>query len=131
MADRQEMQRLFRKELELCGAGEGERLAVLSEGDQLRGYAEAFLAAGRDLGAEVVDVHLKSADALDANERLKQLGTNALSDSAEAMTTLKDADMVVDLMLLLFSKEQLEIQKAGTRMLLAVEPMVFEGSAEM
>ena len=122
MADPHEMQRLFRRELGLCGVGEGERLAVLSEGDQLRGYAEAFLAAGRDLGAEVVDVHLKSADALDANERLKQLGTNALSDSAEAMATLKDADMVVDLMLLLFSKEQLEIQKAGTRMLLAVEP---------
>jgi 2,5-dihydroxypyridine 5,6-dioxygenase len=122
MADRQEMQRLFRKELELCGVGEGERLAVLSEGDELRGYAEAFLVAGRDLGANVIDVHLESADALDANERLKQLGTNALSHSAEAMATLKGADMVVDLMLLLFSKEQLEIQEAGTRMLLAVEP---------
>ncbi len=122
MADPHEMQGLFRRELELCGAGEGERLAVLSEGDQLRDYAEAFLAAGRDLGADVIDVHLKSADALDANERLKQLGTSALSHSAEAMATLKDADMVVDLMLLLFSKEQLEIQEAGTRMLLAVEP---------
>ena len=39
------------------------------------------------------------------------------------MDSLKRADLVIDLMFLLFSKEQLEIQEAGARMLLCVEPV--------
>ena len=122
MSSPSEMQVRFRKELELCGVREGEGVAVLSEGGELDEYRHAFLAAAKDLGAEAEDVHLESAEALDANDRLKQIGQNALSRSVEAMSTLKSVGMVVDLMVLLFSKEQIEIQECGTRMLLAVEP---------
>jgi 2,5-dihydroxypyridine 5,6-dioxygenase len=39
------------------------------------------------------------------------------------MAALKEADLVIDLVFMLFSKEQLEIQASGTRILLAVEPV--------
>jgi len=38
------------------------------------------------------------------------------------MAALRASDLVLDLMLLLFSPEQQEILSAGTRILLAVEP---------
>jgi len=113
---------LFRTELVLCGVRRGERVAVLTEGNQLRNYAEAFVIAADDLGAEVEDVNLHTAQAMSADQRIAHLGQSALTGDRAAMAALKDAALVVDLMLLLFSKEQLEIQAAGTRMLLAVEP---------
>jgi 2,5-dihydroxypyridine 5,6-dioxygenase len=117
-----EMVALFREELALCRVNERETVAVLSEGDQLRDYAEAFLIAARELGAAAVDVNLPAAEAMDASERIANIGQNALSANPEALETLKRADMVVDHMLLLFSKEQIALQQAGTRILLAVEP---------
>ncbi len=113
---------LFREELLLCGVRAGERVVVLTEGDALRDYAVSFVAAARELGADVEDLNLPSASAMSAEERIAQLGVSALRGDTAAMSTLKDADLVVDLMLLLFSKEQVEIQAAGARMLLAVEP---------
>ncbi len=113
---------LFRDELGLCGVGSGERVVVLTEGEQLRDYADSFVTAARELGAEVEDLNLRSEGAMSAEERIAQLGVSALTGDDAAMATLKEADLVVDLMLLLFSKEQVEIQEAGARMLLAVEP---------
>lgn len=119
---RREQIELFRDELVLCGVSAGERVAVLTEGAALRDYAESFVAAARDLGAVVEDMNLKSAEAMSAEQRIAHLGQSALSGDGAAMSSLRDAGLVVDLMLLLFSKEQIEIQEAGTRMLLAVEP---------
>ncbi|MEQ9568388.1 MAG: leucyl aminopeptidase, partial [Pseudomonadales bacterium] len=113
---------LFRKELELCRVTPDETVAVLSEGENLRNYAEAFLSAIRNLGASAIDVNLRG-QLTDTNDRLKQIGKNNLGNNREAMEQLKAADMVVDLVLLLFSKEQLEIQESGTRVLLCVEPV--------
>ncbi len=124
MLDEQARRRihLFRKELVLCGVGASERVVVLTEGEQLRDYAESFVEAAHELGADVEDLNLKSAQAMSAEERIANLGVSALRGDRAAMSTLKDASLVVDLMLLLFSKEQVEIQEAGARMLLAVEP---------
>ena len=122
MASTNSMVELFHRELELCGVGPGEKVAVLSEGGQLRDYASAFLTAARDLGADVEDVNVRSEFALSASERMANLGKNALTGNVAAMETLKSADLVIDHMLLLFSREQIEIQEAGTRMLLVVEP---------
>ena len=113
---------LFRKELELCDVGPGQTVAVLSEGDQLRDYAEASLSCIRALGAAAVDVHIPSEGAVDANTRLANIGQNSLSKNVAAMQACLQADMVIDHMLLLFSHEQVAMQKAGTRVLLVVEP---------
>ena len=45
-----------------------------------------------------------------------------LANNPEAVEALKRADMVVDLIFLLFSDEQMAIQAAGARVLTAVEP---------
>jgi 2,5-dihydroxypyridine 5,6-dioxygenase len=50
------------------------------------------------------------------------VGVTALAGNQSAIDVLKSADLVIDLMFLLFSKEQLEIQAVGTRMLLVAEP---------
>ena len=114
---------LFRKELALCDVGPGQTIAVLSEGDQLRDYAEASLSAVRSLGAEAVDVNIQSEAAVDANTRLANIGQSSLSTNAPAMEACLKADMVIDHMLLLFSHEQVAMQKAGSRVLLVVEPV--------
>ena len=49
---------LFRAELELCKVGPGQVMAVLSSGTVRADYAQAFLLAGRELGAEVLHLNL-------------------------------------------------------------------------
>jgi 2,5-dihydroxypyridine 5,6-dioxygenase len=48
---------------------------------------------------------------------------NPLTGNQPAIEALKRADLVIDLVFLLFSREQLDIQAAGTRILLVVEPL--------
>ncbi len=122
-ASMEEMVQVFSDELVLCKVGPGEKVAVLSEGNNLQDYAEAFVRAAEGLGADVSNVHV-AADATGggAEARIKKVGINPLGEDKVAMATLKEADIVVDLMLLLFSKEQLELQAGETRILLAVEP---------
>ena len=114
---------LFREELALCEVSTGQSVVVLSEGNVGRDYAEASVAAASELGANVLDLHLPSEDRGDASERIANLGKNALANRPDAMVACKEADMVIDHMLLLFSKEQIAIQAAGARMLLVVEPV--------
>jgi len=116
-----EMTTLFRKELELCDVKAGEKVVVLSEMGRQTQYTSAFMVAARDLGGEVFNVNLPPASLV---ESLKPgaVGQTALAGNRSAIEALKSADLVIDLMFLLFSKEQLEIQAAGTRMLLVAEP---------
>lgn len=114
---------MFREELALCGVKKGVKVAVLSEGDQLQDYAAAMMAAGRDLGGTMENVHLPAGKAASASERIANIGQNSLSRHPEAMKTCLGADLVVDHMLLLFSREQIEMQNAGVRVILVVEPI--------
>lgn len=114
---------LFAENFRLCEIGSGQTVAVLSEGAQLRDYAEASLEAARRLGASAQDVNIPSDQAMDASQRIANIGQNPLSQHPWAMQACKDADIVIDHMLLLFSHEQIEMQKAGTRVLLVVEPV--------
>lgn len=118
----EEMQAVFGEVLELCGVNTEQKVAVLSEGDILQERSEAFLRATEKLGAEAVRVNVVASSNAGAEARIADLGTSALSSDEAALKTLKDADLVIDLMLLLFSHEQLEMQAAGTRILLVVEP---------
>ena len=109
---------LFRKELELCKVREGETVAVLSSGEALRHYAQAFLAAAKSLDAKAIDVHLP-----DDGKGLKDFGKNRLGAHPEAMEKLRSADMIIDLLVASFSKEGDELQQAGARMLLVCEEL--------
>ena len=120
MANR-EMAALFAEELALCRVKPGETVAVLSEGTELRDYAEAFLEAADRLDARAIDLNLAAEADLDPNQKLEQFGVNQLARNREAMNALKRSDLIVDLMVASFSKEQDEIQAEGPRMILVAE----------
>jgi 2,5-dihydroxypyridine 5,6-dioxygenase len=112
---------LFRKELALCGVKKGETVAVLSELNSSTEYAGAFMAAAQDLGAHTYNVNVLSSK-MGMDSKFGNVGINPLTGNRPAIEALKKADLMIDLAFLLFSKEQIEIQAAGTRILLVVEP---------
>ncbi len=116
------LKELFIEEFKLCEIGAGQTVVVLSEGDQLRDYAETSLAAASSLGARVVDVNVTGGQTMNASERIANVGKNPLGDDPDSLSQCCEADIVIDHMLLLFSHEQIAVQKAGARVLLIVEP---------
>ena len=115
---------LTRAELELCGIGEGSTIAVLSQCYQRMNYVDTFLLAAEQLGATGFHVRLPDADStLDGDVGAWEVGATPLAGNRPAIEALKGVDLVVDTIFLLFSKEQLEIQAAGPRILLCIEPI--------
>lgn len=112
------------KELGLCRLKEDEVVAVLTQGDERLDYADAFLAAAESLGATAFHVRLpRQSHSLSGDAGAWTVGATPLAENRPAVEALKAADLVIDTMFLLFSKEQLEIQAAGARMLLCIEPI--------
>jgi 2,5-dihydroxypyridine 5,6-dioxygenase len=117
---------LFRRELELCKVHAGEVMAVLSGPNTRPDYIEAFVAAGQQLGAEVFHLHLPkpvaSGRQTPTTAQGALWGVTPLTGHRSGVEILQKANMLVDLVGLLHSPEQVEIQKAGTRVLMVVEP---------
>jgi 2,5-dihydroxypyridine 5,6-dioxygenase len=112
------------KELQLCGVHEGEVVAVLSQGDERLDYADAFLGAATQLGATAFHIRLPTQSAtLSGDVGQWTVGSTPIADNRPAVEAIKSADLLIDTMFLLFSKEQLEIQAAGTRIVLCIEPV--------
>jgi 2,5-dihydroxypyridine 5,6-dioxygenase len=110
--------------LELCRLSEGEVMVVLTQGDEKLDYADAMLAAGERLGATALHVRLPHASTtLSGDMGQWTVGETPLAHNRPALEALKSADLVIDTIFLLFSKEQLEIQAAGARILLVIEPV--------
>lgn len=107
------------EQLRLSGVHEGETVAVLSRGAERPDYADAFLWAAQQLGAATYHMRLPAPGSA---KGAWAVGDSGLAANPLAVEALKAADMVVDLTFLLFSKEQFEIQGAGTRILTCVEP---------
>lgn len=108
----------FKKELELCKLKPSETMVVLTTGEIRADYAKAFLMAASQIGANAFELKLPPV----INGSTGSFGITPLTDNRVAVECLKKADLVIDLVLLLFSKEQLELQDAGVRLLLVVEP---------
>ena len=121
MAAEASMVELFRREPTLCKVGPGETVAVLTQGEERADYAQAFLAAAQQLGAAVFQLNVPPRAV--HNRFAGNLGRTPIANNRPVIEALKAADLVIDLMLLLFSEEQNEITAAGTRMLLVVEPL--------
>ncbi|MFJ1472471.1 M29 family metallopeptidase [Massilia orientalis] len=102
----------------------GDNVTVLtSSNTHPQTLATAMIAAGM-LGAVVNRLDLPPVNAEKAHSRdsLAYLGTTPLTGNRSAIAALKESDLVLDLMTLLFSPEQHEILASGTKILLAVEP---------
>jgi len=74
------------------------------------------------MGAKVCRIDVPPGDAGGSFGQRADVGVTPLTGHRIVVDTLKKVDMVLDLMGLLHSPEQLEILAAGTRMLLVIEP---------
>jgi 2,5-dihydroxypyridine 5,6-dioxygenase len=110
--------------LKLSGVQAGQMVSVLTSSNthpQTLATAKIALAG---LGANMAQIDLPPVNAELSLSRdvLAYLGTTPLTGNPAAIAALKASDLVLDLMTLLFSPEQHEILKSGTRILLAAEP---------
>jgi hypothetical protein len=82
------------------------------------------LIATQSMGAIVnrLDLPPVNGEKAFSRDSLAYLGTTPLTGNGPAIAALKASDLVLDLMTLLFSPEQHDILKSGTKILLAVEP---------
>ena len=115
---------VWREVLGLCQVKPEETVVVLTGPNSNPHYIEAATHASLDLGAKVFRLDLPPVRGGGGmgSDPTAYLGVTALTGNQAAVEAMKRAHLVIDLMLLLFSPEQHEILKAGTRMLLAVEP---------
>ncbi|OUE39552.1 leucyl aminopeptidase [Billgrantia desiderata SP1] len=105
-------------QLKMSGVHEGEKVIVLTQGNERIDYADAFMAAGQRLGASMYHMRLPSPLPTGG----WNVGTTGLASMPDAVEALKNCDMLIDCIFLLFSPEQMAIQAAGTRILTVVEP---------
>lgn len=116
---------LWREVLELSNVRGGETVVVLTGQRSNPLYIDAATNAALDLGAKVFRIDLpplRGGAGGVGSDPNTNLGKTPLTGNRAAVEAMKRADMVIDLMFLLFSPEQTEILQAGTRMLLVVEP---------
>jgi 2,5-dihydroxypyridine 5,6-dioxygenase len=110
---------VFEEELRLCKVVRGETVVVLNALGEWPGHVHALTAALQRLGATALQISVPRGGIRAAAVQ----GVHPLVGHELALNTCKSADMVIDLMGLLFSREQLEIQAAGTRILRVMEPL--------
>jgi 2,5-dihydroxypyridine 5,6-dioxygenase len=113
-----EVLELFTKEMALCRVKAGETVVVLTAEDEWQENAYAFMAAAQSLGAKTFNLNVRR----EQKNAVGVQGRHPLVGNELAMRTLKSADMVIDMVGLLFSREQAEIQAAGVRILRVMEP---------
>lgn len=105
-------------QLKMSGVHEDEKLVVLTQGNERLEYADAFMAAGQRLGANMYHMRLPAPIPTGG----WNVGVTGLAALPWAVEALKQCDMLIDCVFLLFSPEQFAIQAADTRILTAVEP---------
>lgn len=113
-----EMLDLFTRELTLCAVKGEETVVVLTADDEWQEHAQAFMAAASQLGATTFNLNVRRGP----RNAVGVQGRHPLVGNELAMRTLKSAHLVIDMVGLLFSREQAEIQAAGARILRVMEP---------
>ncbi|VVD93140.1 2,5-dihydroxypyridine 5,6-dioxygenase [Pandoraea sputorum] len=110
--------------LKLSRLEAGQTVTILTSANTHAQTLSTALIATQALGAVVNRLDLPPVNGEKALSRdpLAYLGTTPLTGNRAAIAALKESDLVLDLMTLLFSPEQLDILKSGTKILLAVEP---------
>lgn len=112
---------MWREVLKLCRVERGENVAVLTGEFSLAANIDMAMRSAASMGAKVCRIDVPPGNAGSFGQRA-DVGMTPLTGHRIVVDTLKKVDMVLDLMGLLHSPEQLEILAAGTRMLLVIEP---------
>ncbi|MEN2475549.1 MULTISPECIES: 2,5-dihydroxypyridine 5,6-dioxygenase [Burkholderia] len=102
----------------------GQTVTILTSSATHPQTLNTALIATQSMGAVVnrLDLPPVNGEKSLSRDSLAYLGTTPLTGNRAAIAALKASDLVLDLMTLLFSPEQLDILKGGTKILLAVEP---------
>lgn len=114
----------WKQVLTLSKLAPGQTVTILTSAATHPQTLSTALIATQDMGAIVNRLDLPPVNGEKALSRdsLAYLGTTPLTGNRAAIAALKASDLVLDLMTLLFSPEQHDILKGGTKILLAVEP---------
>ena len=110
--------------LKLSNLEKGQTVTILTSSATHPQTLAMAQVAVQSMGAILNRLDLPPVNAEKALSRdpLAYLGTTPLTGNPAAIAMLKASDLVLDLMTLLFSPEQIDILKSGTKILLAVEP---------
>jgi 2,5-dihydroxypyridine 5,6-dioxygenase len=110
--------------LKLSKVGPGQIVTILTNPTSHPQTLQTAVLAANALGAIVnrLDLPAMNAERSLSRDKLAYVGKTPLSGNTAAIAALKASDIVIDLMVLLFSPEQIEIMESGTRILLAAEP---------
>lgn len=108
---------LFKKELELCGLETDETFAVLTSRGVREEYVGPALAAAMEMGAEAFRVEVPTKPLVDTNA---QGFPNILQSRSATVEALNQSDLLLDLVYLLWTKEQHAIQASGTRIITCI-----------
>ncbi|WP_304309264.1 2,5-dihydroxypyridine 5,6-dioxygenase [Pseudacidovorax intermedius] len=110
--------------LKLSKVERGQKVTILSGPHTHPQTLQTATIAAQAAGAVVTRIELQPINAEKATSRdlMNYLGETPLTNNPVALAAMKNSDIVLDLMLLLFSPEQMEILESGTKILLAVEP---------
>ncbi|WP_088156602.1 2,5-dihydroxypyridine 5,6-dioxygenase [Achromobacter xylosoxidans] len=119
-----EMVKAWQQVLTLSKLQAGQTVTVLTSAATHPQTLATALIATQAMGAIVnrLDLPPINGERALSRDSLAYLGTTPLTGNKAAIAALKESDLVLDLMTLLFSPEQHEILAAGTKILLAVEP---------
>jgi len=119
-----EMISAWKQVLTLSNLQAGQTVTILTSAATHPQNLSTALIAAQSMGAVVNRLDLPPVNGEKALSRdsLAYLGTTPLTGNRAAIAALKESDLVLDLMTLLFSPEQHEILQTGTKILLAVEP---------
>ncbi|MGE8396863.1 MAG: 2,5-dihydroxypyridine 5,6-dioxygenase, partial [Comamonas sp.] len=114
----------WKRVLKLSQLEPGQIVTVLTGAETHPQTLRCAMAAASEMGARVnrLDLPPVNAEKSLSRDALAYLGTTPLTGNTAAIAALKSSDLVLDLMTLLFSPEQHDILKSGTKILLAIEP---------
>ncbi|VVE65326.1 2,5-dihydroxypyridine 5,6-dioxygenase [Pandoraea anapnoica] len=114
----------WREVLTLSKLAHGQNVTVLTSASTHPQTLRCALIAVQSMGAIAnrLDLQPVNGEKAFSRDSLAYLGTTPLTGNRAAIAALKASDLVLDLMTLLFSPEQHDILKGGTKILLAVEP---------
>ncbi|WP_321867802.1 M29 family metallopeptidase [Paraburkholderia tropica] len=114
----------WKEVLTLSKLERGQTVTILTSASTHPQTLSCALIATQSMGAIVnrLDLPPINGEKGFSRDSLAYLGTTPLTGNNAAIAALKNSDLVLDLMTLLFSPEQHDILKSGTRILLAVEP---------
>src|SRR3954467_3057161 len=103
---------LFRSELELCRVTTNVPVPPLTAGDLRSDYAQAFEAASGQLGARCFQLRIPVPASAD-RQASRAHARESLNENSAAIGALSGADIVIDLLNMVWSRAQVAILASG------------------